>query len=427
MVSRNYRTIGLPSLRRTGYSGGLKSNHVRVIQAFEDLAASARTHITFGHIQQHLDCLWQADTAWHHWAQYAEPLVRTFMGPGTPTHPESSQEHAHPSHCQSGSQDQRKNPFEFRQCPLTLLRYLGGLLALTGYQSSDLSQWLHDDLFVIRSFGAQKTRVLAAQYTPDQDWFQDTWLPRAVAALPAYPSITGGRDHDGFLFSLLPSPIYEEENTRLFSAIVHGLGRPRWKDCEAALGRMEFLALEVVFRLRSALLSNKAATEWRSIEDEIECDRERCTLSVVWAPHKLIYDTSSSEMRSSAHGSNARADVLLVVHGPAKKPVELCTVYHTTNVPESTWSGRTFAIIPESRLLARCNPFLSNLLDRSVQDLAGGQPHYHWVPRPTPKPTASPSVTPGLEVDIALASVARAHADVYADAEHGADEHLGFA
>ncbi len=167
MASRNYRTIGLPSLRRTGYSSGLKSNRVSAIQAFEELAASACTHITWGHIQRHLDCLWPADTAWHHWAQYAEPLVRASMGPGTPPRAESSPEHTHLSHCQSGSQDQRKNPFELRQCPPTLLRYLGGLLALTGYPSSDLTQWLHDGLFVIRRFGAQKSRILAAQYTRD--------------------------------------------------------------------------------------------------------------------------------------------------------------------------------------------------------------------------------------------------------------------
>ncbi len=191
---------------------------------------------------------------------------------------------------------------------------------------------------------------------------------------------------------------------------------------------MELLALQVVARLRSALLcKEKTAPEWSSIEQDLQCHRDSCTLHVVWAPHKMVYDTSSHEMRSSAHGSNGRADVILVVSASEKTSVELCTVYHTTNVPESTWSGRTFAIIPESRLLARCNPFLSNLLDRSVQDLAGDQPHSHWVPRPTPKPTASTSVAPGHEVDIALASVARAHADVYADAEHGADEHLGFA
>ncbi len=196
------------------------------------------------------------------------------MGTSTHNSPENSQEHAHIFHCQSDRQDQRKNPFEFRQCPLTLLRYLGGLLTLTGYRSSCLSHWLRDDLLDIRSFGASKTRVLAAQYILNQDWFQEVRLHKAVAALHAYPSTIRARGHDGFLFSLLPYPIHREENTALFSAIVHGLGRHRWKDCEGALGRMEFLALEVVFRLRSALLSDNAATEWRSIEDEIQCDRE---------------------------------------------------------------------------------------------------------------------------------------------------------
>ena len=191
---------------------------------------------------------------------------------------------------------------------------------------------------------------------------------------------------------------------------------------------MEFLSLEVVFRPRSALLSNdKAATEWRSIEEDIQCDRGSCTLHVVWAPHKMVYDTSSQEMRSSAHGSNARADVLLVVCGLAKTSVELCAVHYTTNVPESTWLGRTFAVLPESRLLSRCNPFLGNLLDGSVQDLASDQPHSQWALRPRPEPTASTSAASGHEMDIASASAARASAAAYSDAEHGEDEHLGLA
>ena len=249
-----------------------------------------------------------------------------------------------------------------------------------------------------------------------------------MAALPAYPATAEGRGHDGLLFSVLPSPIYEEVSTTSFSAIVRGLGYPLWKDCEAALGRMEFLALQVVVRLRSALLDkDKAATEWRSIGQDLQCHRDSCTLHVVWAPHNMVYDTSPREMRSSAHGSNARADVLLVVCGLAKTSVELCTVHYTTNVPESTWLGRTFAVLPESRLLSRCNPFLANLLDGSVQDLASDQPHSQWAPRPRPEPTASTSAASGHEMDIALASVARASAAAYSDAEHGADEHLGLA
>ena len=139
----------------------------------------------------------------------------------------------------------------------------------------------------------------------------------------------------------------------------------------------------------------------------------------------MVYDTSSREMRSSAHGSNSRADVLLVVRGPAKTSVELCVVYHTTNVPESTWSERSFAIIPESRLLARCDPFLASLLDGSVQDLARDQAHSHWVPRLRQEPAASTVVAPDPVMDIAAASAARAVTAAYSDAEHGVDEHLG--
>ncbi len=206
MVSRNYRTIGLPSLHRNGYCDDLKDNHVRAIQAFEALADSATSHITWAGVQRHLNCLRPVYTVWSQWMQHAEPLVLTLRKSGPPTGPESFQQHPHLPHCQSGGQDQRKNPFEFRQCYLTLLRYLGDLLALTGHQSSDIPRCLEDGLFPIRGFGDQKIRTLAAQYVICEEWFYDTWLPQAVAALPAYPATAEGRGHDGFLFSLLPSP-----------------------------------------------------------------------------------------------------------------------------------------------------------------------------------------------------------------------------
>ena len=287
---------------------------------------------------------------------------------------------------------------------------------------------LHEEVAFSRRRLALEAResCLAAQYILYQDWFQDIWLPQAVAALHAYPSTIGARGHDGFLFSLLPFHIHREENTSLFSAIVHGLGRRHRRDCEGAPGRMEFLALEGVLRLRSALLSNnKAAIEWRSIEEYIRCDRRSCTLHLVWAPHKMVFDTSSLEMRSSAPGSNARADVLLVVTGPPTGPVTLCTVHHTTTVLESTWPERPFAIVPEVRLLVRCDPFLASLLAHSMHNLALDQAHFRWFPIPRQEPTASTVVAPDHVMDIAAASAASAVTAAASDAESGTAEHLG--
>ncbi len=139
----------------------------------------------------------------------------------------------------------------------------------------------------------------------------------------------------------------------------------------------------------------------------------------------MVYDTSSLAMRSSAHGSNSRADVLLVVHGPAKKPVELCTVYHATNAPESTWSERSFAIIPEGRLLMRCDPFLASLLDGSMHNLARDQAHSRWFPLLRQEPAASTVVAADPVMDIAAASAASAVTAADSDAESGVDEHLG--
>ena len=107
-------------------------------------------------------------------------------------------------------------------------------MTLTGYRSSYLSRWLRDDLLDILSFVASETRFLAAQYILKQDWFQAVWLPKGAVALHAYPFAIRARGHDGFLFRLLRYPIRREGNTALFSAIVYGLGRHRWKAYEYA-------------------------------------------------------------------------------------------------------------------------------------------------------------------------------------------------
>ena len=131
-------------------------------------------------------------------------------------------------------------------------------------------------------------------------------------------------------------------------------------------------------------------------------------------------------MRSSAHGSNARADVLLVVNGPPNRPVELCTVYHTTNVLESTWSERPFAIIPEGRLLVRCDPFLARLLDNSMHNLARDQAHSRRFPVLKQEPAASTVVAPDSVMAIAAASAAGAVTAADSDAGSDVDEQLGF-
>ena len=58
----------------------------------------------------------------------------------------------------------------------------------------------------------------------------------------------------GYLISLLHSPVRINDSKRIYSMLIHGLGNPRWN--EWALQRAEWLALEVIIRVKQLLEQN---------------------------------------------------------------------------------------------------------------------------------------------------------------------------
>ena len=71
-------------------------------------------------------------------------------------------------------------------------------------------------------------------------------------------------------------------------------------------------------------------------------------LDLCWAPHKLAHDGVT--MKATASGANDRTDFFLIANWPgARRPIVLVDIYHTTNVPENTSSGRNNVALPESR------------------------------------------------------------------------------
>ena len=84
---------------------------------------------------------------------------------------------------------------------------------------------------------------------------------------------------DGALLSLMINPI-GNESTQLVSAVVYGLGSRRasmW-----SLGRMEWLALELVIEARHVLLErlgNDDCALWSMLDDQFKCLRRNLHLS----------------------------------------------------------------------------------------------------------------------------------------------------
>ena len=140
----------------------------------------------------------------------------------------------------------------------------------------------------------------------------------------------------GCLYSLCQQPVHKKCDFRLYSALVHGLGRASW--CEWGMARMEWLALELIVRLQMALVSFMGVEEHR--------------LEVFWSPHKMIYD--GHVMSSLQNGANDRADFHLVAIDSKNSTSQvLCTIYLTTNMPKHAFSGRSHVVVFGIRLLFR--------------------------------------------------------------------------
>ena len=174
---------------------------------------------------------------------------------------------------------------------------------------------------------------------------------------------------DGALLSLMNQPL-GNENTQLVSAVVYGLGSRRGS--KWSLGRMEWLALELVLEARHVLLERWGDADcalWSVLDEQFKCSRRDLHLSFAFAPHKMRL--TGGELESSAPGAGERADVLLLAWpSQSEDPTVLGWAYHTTNVPPGTSSNRSEQAYPESRVLWRhCTP-LPHLVNHAARSLA---------------------------------------------------------
>ena len=176
------------------------------------------------------------------------------------------------------------SPYEFRGCKLTLLRYVDKLLWVGG-------RWCLRDLLSvaranIRSTNGSLRAITGLHVTEEhQRWFYSDFLRRVDSIHEQY------RQEEGYLYNIIARPVSRTEDVAVFTAAVEGLGSQHWS--EYGMGRMEWLALEVVTNARKILEESRDgvhATEWCALEDLLRCKRDCITLDILWAPHKIGFD-----------------------------------------------------------------------------------------------------------------------------------------
>ena len=182
---------------------------------------------------------------------------------------------------------------------------------------------------------------------------EDEWLLMARQILATKAAF------DGYLVSFLSTtPIRETATSLLFSVLVTGLDKsptPMW-----ALGRIEWLALEMMYEIKHCISQEDNTSHiWRAISDLTRCQPADMMLDIMWSPHKMRMVGDALE--SSKPGSNGRADFYLLALSPShEKPTVIARVYHTTNVVRHTASDKSSQRYPESRLLLQWDVSINN-------------------------------------------------------------------
>ena len=237
-------------------------------------------------------------------------------------------------------------PISYRGHRLLLLRYMRSLLRLKQHDPN-VHRWVRE----VRCHKSAERSLVGLRMHPDAT----KWLERVIMPeIREWHARTFGLD--GTLLSLMTEPNVNK-NAQLFSAVVYGIGRrsvSMW-----SLGRMEWLALELVTEARQVLLDrmgNENDALWSVLEKTLEKPRLDIDLSIAFAPHKMRL--SSDKLEASAPGAGQRADVLLLAWPmDVAEPSVLGWAYHTTNVPTGTASKRREQAYPERRVLWRhCVP-----------------------------------------------------------------------
>ena len=251
-------------------------------------------------------------------------------------------------------------PYCFRGHYFTFLRYLKAMQIMQRY-----NPYLYSYLHEVRCQINTKRAVIAAVRWPCdwEAWFQSQFM----AQVSEWHRHNYGRI--GSLLSLMTEPI-GSDSTQLFSAVVRGIG---CKNVSMfALGRMEWLAMELVVAARQVLMSVRDDENdkfWKAIEQYLDRKRSALLLTIAFAPHKMR--KVGDELETDAAGAGERADVLLLAWPrDTNIPSVLGSAYHTTNVPTGTATMKMGQVYPESRILWRYHAALPDLMKVAANKLA---------------------------------------------------------
>ena len=252
-------------------------------------------------------------------------------------------------------------PICYRGHRLLLLRYMRSLLRLKQHDP-DIHKWVRE----VRCHKSEERSLVGFRMREKAaTWFEQEFMPQ----VREWHAHTFGMD--GTLLSLMTEPIVNK-SAQLFSAVVYGIGKRT--SSMFSLGRMEWLALELVAEARQVLLDPEGDENdalWSVLEETLEKSRRDIDIdiSIAFAPHKMRL--LGDELEASAPGAGQRADVLLLAWPwDEAEPSVLGWAYHTTNVPTGTASMRHGQVYPESRVLWRqCAP-LPDLMKLAACSLA---------------------------------------------------------
>ena len=193
------------------------------------------------------------------------------------------------------------DPLMLRGCPLTFLRCLDTFVRHARKYSGQL-QLVLEEIYIM-SRGTRTDNLLLCQRITKHNagWFYNEVFPEGESAFDSvYPQ-------SGTLESLLPYPIAQTESTRLYSAVVHGLGRSLWD--EWAMGRLEWLCLQAIVKVYYMVQQAPQHT-LEQLATSVQCSVNDLNFDTCWSTHKIEHDdfaTPSWSKRSSGLLSGRRS------------------------------------------------------------------------------------------------------------------------
>ena len=352
LCSRHFRTLCMPRLSRGRSSGPVtKVKHRGVVQAVQVLTDHAKVKWTWVNIAAILGIRKDAKEIWKEWRSFEtghesvpQPMVTNKL-----------------------LQQPRRLETQFRGCNLTFLRLFKKFLPMVGGSSKSLHDITCEVSLKTDPLSTDSKHILAQEYRQLPGSITLEELAGRVGTM--WEEWRGSKE--GYLYNLLQTPIESTPKTRLYSALINGLGESTW--CEWAMGRAEWLVLEIISatltRLDASRVHNEATPLWTMLESSLGTTRAQVTLRIAWSAHKMTFD--GDVMKSGRAGANDRSDFHVVASVPGKTAVILCTLYHTTNWPQELKTNREGYNLPEARLLAE--GFTSSLLvdvDHACQAVA---------------------------------------------------------